>query len=78
VEPAWARSSLAPLDYARLRAAAGTPTAMQVYARAAMDSADITLAELRELELHFAVFQGFPKAMEFELILNGLDREATT
>ena len=53
--------------------AAGAPTAMRVYARAALDSGDITMAELREFVLHFAVFQGFPKAVEFEQILNELD-----
>ncbi|WP_297489073.1 carboxymuconolactone decarboxylase family protein [Acidocella sp.] len=53
--------------------AAGAPTAMRTYARAALDSGDITMAELREFVLQFAVFQGFPKAVEFELILNGLD-----
>ena len=53
--------------------AAGAPTAMRVYARAALDSGDITMAELREFALQFAVFQGFPKAVEFEQILNDLE-----
>ncbi len=53
--------------------AAGSPSAMRAYARAALDSGDITLAELREFSLQFAVFQGFPKAVEFELILNQLE-----
>ena len=56
-------------------AAAGAPTAMRTYAKAALDSGDITLAELREFVLQFAVFQGFPKAVEFELILNTLVSE---
>lgn len=55
--------------------AAGAPTAMRTYATAALDSGDITLAELREFVLQFAVFQGFPKAVEFELILNKLEAE---
>lgn len=55
--------------------AAGSPTAMRVYARAALDSGDITMAELREFVLQFAVFQGFPKAVEFEQILNDLEAD---
>ena len=55
--------------------AAGAPTAMRVYAKAALDSGDITMAELREFVLQFAVFQGFPKAVEFEQVLNALDAE---
>ena len=55
--------------------AAGAQTAMRTYARAALDSGDITMAELREFVLQFAVFQGFPKAVEFELILNKLEAE---
>jgi 4-carboxymuconolactone decarboxylase len=55
--------------------AAGAQTAMRTYAKAALDSGDITLEELREFVLQFAVFQGFPKAVEFELILNKLETE---
>lgn len=53
--------------------AAGSANAMRAYAKAALDSGDITVAELREFSLQFAVFQGFPKAVEFELILNALE-----
>ncbi len=55
--------------------AAGAPTAMRTYAKAALDSGEITMAELREFVLQFAVFQGFPKAVEFELMLNRLEAE---
>ena len=55
--------------------AAGASTAMRAYAKAALDSGDITMAELREFILQFAVFQGFPKAVEFELMLNTLEAE---
>jgi 4-carboxymuconolactone decarboxylase len=55
--------------------AAGATTAMRTYAKAALDSGDITMAELREFILQFAVFQGFPKAVEFELMLNKLESE---
>lgn len=47
--------------------------AMRTYAKAALDSGDITMAELREFVLQFATFQGFPKAVEFEMILNELE-----
>lgn len=53
--------------------AAGAPNAMRAYAKAALDSGDITIAELREFSLQFAVFQGFPKAVEFELIVTELE-----
>lgn len=53
--------------------AAGSPNAMWAYAKSALDSGDITLAELREFALQFAVFQGFPKAVEFERIVNQLE-----
>ena len=46
---------------------------MKAYARAALESGDITMAELREFSLQFAVFQGFPKAVEFEQILNQME-----
>ncbi len=55
--------------------AAGATTAMRTYAKAALDSGDITMEELREFILQFAVFQGFPKAVEFELMLNKLESE---
>jgi len=55
--------------------ATGASTPMHIYAKAALDSGDITMEELREFVLQFAVFQGFPKAVEFELILNKLESE---
>ncbi|HEX7875274.1 MAG TPA: carboxymuconolactone decarboxylase family protein [Sphingobium sp.] len=53
--------------------AAGSQTAMRAYANAALVSGDISMAELREFILQFAVFQGFPKAVEFEMILNEIE-----
>src|ERR1700712_2813701 len=46
--------------------AARAPVAMRTDAKAALDSGDISVGELRELALQFAVFQNFPKAVEFE------------
>jgi 4-carboxymuconolactone decarboxylase len=59
-------------------AAAGTSTAMRTHALAAITSGDISMAELREFVLQFGVFQGFPKAVEFEAILNAIDVPGAT
>lgn len=55
--------------------AARSPIAMRAYAQAALDSGDVTMAELREFAFQFAVFQGFPKAVEFEMMLNELEAQ---
>jgi 4-carboxymuconolactone decarboxylase len=49
--------------------AAQSPVTIRAYVNAALDSGEITLAELREFALQFAVFQDCPKAVEFELIV---------
>lgn len=56
--------------------AARSPIAIDTYLRAALHSGEITLAELREFALHFAVFQGFPKGAEVEAALDRLEQEA--
>jgi len=56
--------------------AARSPIAMQTYVRAALRSGDVTMPELREFALHFAVFQGFPKGAEVDAMLDGLEAEA--
>ncbi|MFB0874861.1 MULTISPECIES: carboxymuconolactone decarboxylase family protein [unclassified Sphingobium] len=50
--------------------AARSPLAIETYMRAALRSGEITLPELREFTLQFAIFQGFPKAAEAEIILD--------
>jgi 4-carboxymuconolactone decarboxylase len=52
--------------------AAGAEAPILTYLRAALDSGEITEAELREFFLQFAVFQGFPKAVRAEMLLNQL------
>jgi 4-carboxymuconolactone decarboxylase len=52
--------------------AARSPVAIRTYLNAALESGDIEEPELREFLLQFAVFQGFPKAVEAEAILNEL------
>ncbi|MDO6414528.1 carboxymuconolactone decarboxylase family protein [Sphingomonas sp. BIUV-7] len=55
-------------------AAAGSPTAIHAYALAGLASGDLTMPELREFTLQFAIFQGFPKAVEVERILDEIAR----
>ncbi|MDB5447794.1 MAG: hypothetical protein JWQ97_3111 [Phenylobacterium sp.] len=52
--------------------AAGCEFPIRTYLEAALVSGEITESELREFALQFAVFQGFPKAVMVETILNGL------
>lgn len=55
--------------------AARSPIAIDTYLRAALRSGEIAMAELREFALHFAVFQGFPKAAEVEAALDRIEQE---
>jgi len=57
--------------------AAGSLHAMRAYAHAALASGDMTMAELREFVLQFAAFQGFPKAVEFERILDEFEQPSS-
>lgn len=50
--------------------ATGEEIPMRTYLKAALDSGDITEPELREFALQFAVFQGFPRAVKIEMMLN--------
>jgi 4-carboxymuconolactone decarboxylase len=55
--------------------AAGSEIAMRTYLKAALDSGEISEAELREFILQFAVFQGFPKAVQIEILLSQIVAE---
>jgi 4-carboxymuconolactone decarboxylase len=55
--------------------ATGAELPMRTYLEAALDSGDITEAELREFALQFAVFQGFPKAVQIELLISRIVAE---
>jgi 4-carboxymuconolactone decarboxylase len=57
--------------------ATGEEIPMRTYLKAALDSGDITEPELREFALQFAVFQGFPKAVKIEMMLNELAKART-
>jgi 4-carboxymuconolactone decarboxylase len=49
--------------------AAGVEIPIRIYLTAALDSGDITPAELHEFVLQFASFQGFPRAVRVDQIL---------
>jgi 4-carboxymuconolactone decarboxylase len=55
--------------------ATGVEIAMRTYISSALDSGDITEAELREFALQFAVFQGFPRAVQIEMLLSQIVAE---
>lgn len=55
--------------------ATGAALPMETYLRAALDSGEITGAELREFVLQFAVFQGFPRGAEIELMIDRIEHE---
>jgi 4-carboxymuconolactone decarboxylase len=54
--------------------ATGEEIPMRTYLKAALDSGDITVAELREFALQFAVFQGFPRAVKIEMMITELEK----
>ena len=57
--------------------AAGAQLPMETYLRAALRSGEINLRELREFVLQFAVFQGFPKGAEVEMLLDRIESDGT-
>jgi alkylhydroperoxidase/carboxymuconolactone decarboxylase family protein YurZ len=48
--------------------AAGATSGMEAHTRAAVGSGDLTRQELQEFLLHFAFYQGFPKASAYNVI----------
>lgn len=50
-------------------AAAGAPVALEVHLGAALRSGDISVEELEEFCLQFAVYQGFPRATTLQAAL---------
>ena len=55
--------------------ATGAPVPVKTYARAAIESGLVTMAEMREFVLHFAMYQGFPKATVMETALSEVEAE---
>jgi 4-carboxymuconolactone decarboxylase len=70
----WTRSGLSRRDrrFVTLACVAGanvTPM-LEQHVYAALNSGDITIVELREAVLHFAVYAGWPKASEFNMVVD--------
>jgi 4-carboxymuconolactone decarboxylase len=55
--------------------ATGAPVPVKTYARAAVQSGLVTMEEMREFVLHFAMYQGFPKATVMETALSEVEAE---
>ncbi|KUI31538.1 carboxymuconolactone decarboxylase [Mycobacterium sp. IS-1496] len=53
-------------------AAADAETPLRDHVYAALNSADLTITEMREAVLHFAVYAGWPKASRFNMIVDEL------
>lgn len=47
----------------------GSETALQVHVRAAVDSGDLSLAELEEFVLHLAIYAGMPTAVPVQAVV---------
>lgn len=58
--------------------ATGEEIPMRTYLKAALQSGDITVSELREFALQFAVFQGFPRAVKIEMMISELEKSQAT
>jgi len=56
-------------------ATTGLPDPVESYVRSAFKSGDITLAEMREGVLHFAIYQGWPLARVFDRIVTKVAAE---
>jgi 4-carboxymuconolactone decarboxylase len=55
--------------------ATGAPVPVKTYARAAVKSGLVTMEEMREFVLHFAMYQGFPKATVMDAALSEVAAE---
>lgn len=55
--------------------ATGAPIPVKTYAKGAIASGLVTMAEMREFVLHFAMYQGFPKATVMDGALNEVEAE---
>lgn len=50
-------------------ASAGAEAALRVHLTSALQSGDLTVDELREAVAQFAIYQGYPRATTFHLVL---------
>jgi 4-carboxymuconolactone decarboxylase len=51
-------------------AAADAPKPLEQHVYAALNSGDISITEMREAVLHFAVYSGWPKASQFNMVVD--------
>lgn len=70
----WTRPNLSRRDrrFVTLACVAGADAtaALEQHVYAALRSKDLTIAEMREAVLHFAVYAGWPKASQFNMIVD--------
>src|SRR5690242_8529161 len=70
----WSRPGLSRRDrrFVTLAcvAAADAMQPLEQHVYAALNSGDITIAEMRETVLHFAVYAGWPKASRFNIVVD--------
>ncbi|WP_407686646.1 carboxymuconolactone decarboxylase family protein [Mycobacterium sp. HUMS_1102779] len=70
----WARPGLGRRDrrFVTLACVAGADAtaALEQHVYAALNSGDLTITEMREAVLHFAVYAGWPKASQFNMVVD--------
>jgi len=70
----WSRPTLSRRDRRFVTlpcvAAADTEEPLRDHVYAALNSGDISIAEMRETVLHFAVYSGWPKASRFNIVVD--------
>lgn len=73
----WSRPGLSRKDRRWITltcvAAAGQPVPIRTHLRYALASGDMTVAELREFALHFAMYAGFPRASFIDAVIDELE-----
>ncbi|OBG68260.1 carboxymuconolactone decarboxylase [Mycobacterium sp. E3339] len=70
----WTRPGLSRRDrrFVTLACVAGADAApaLEQHVYAALNSGDVTISEMREAVLHFAVYAGWPKASQFNMVVD--------
>jgi 4-carboxymuconolactone decarboxylase len=70
----WSRPGLSRRDrrFVTLACVAGADvtSALEQHVYAALNSRDLTITEMRETVLHFAVYAGWPKASQFNMVVD--------
>ena len=75
----WTRPGLSRRDRRFITlpcvAAADAEEPLREHVYAALNSGDLTIAEMRETVLHFAVYSGWPKASRFNIVVDESPKE---